>query len=116
RHSARRGSLSPVSNLCMWNAAAFTGSLWFPTDFKSTFDYYAVFSATTKIDLAGTLLLRREGNGEGLFWFQRREKLHCSYAAELRVLTPFNQRCKDFVENNDSRDKGRTGKMSWQTG
>src|SRR4029453_18797839 len=78
RHSARRGSLAPVSNLCASNVALFTDSLCSPTDFKSTFDYYAVFRATTKIDLAGALILRREGNREGLFRFQRRQKLHCS--------------------------------------
>jgi len=55
--------------LCASNAAAFTDSFCSPTDFKSTFDYYAVFRATTKIDLAGALILRREGNRERLFRF-----------------------------------------------
>src|SRR5215472_528191 len=116
RHSARRGSLDPVSNLCASNAATFTNSVCSPTDLKSTFDYYAVFRATAKIDLAGVLTGRGEKNRERLFWFQRREKLHCSYSGEMRLIAPLNQRREHFVEDYYSRDKRRAGKMPRQTG
>src|SRR5262249_44728215 len=86
-----------------------------PTNFKSTLDYYPVFGATAKIDLAGSVIRRRKRNREWLFRLQWREKLHCSYPGELRVLTPFDERSKHFVKDYDSRDKRRAGKMSGQT-
>jgi hypothetical protein len=101
--------------LCGSNAAAFTSSFCSPTDFKSTFDYYAVFGTTAKIDFSSAFIIRGEAYREWLFGLQRRKKLHCSYAGELRVLTPFHQRCEHFVEDHDSWDNRRAGKMPRQS-
>jgi hypothetical protein len=95
--------------------AAFTSSFCSPPDFKSTFDYYPVFRATAKIDFTGALVVRGETYREWLFRLQGRQKLHCSYAGELRVLTPPDQRCEYFVEDYHSRHERRIGKMSRQS-
>jgi hypothetical protein len=93
----------------------FMKSFCSPSDFKSTFDYYAVSRSTAKIDLRGALISRRERNCEGLFRLEWRKEFDQSYAGELRVLTPFNQRCKDFVEDYNPGYEGRAGKMPRQT-
>jgi hypothetical protein len=80
-----------------------------------TFDYYAVFRATAKIDLRSVLIPHGERNRECLFRLEWRKELHHSYAGELRVLTPFNQRCEHFVENYYSWHQRRAGKMSRQS-
>jgi hypothetical protein len=81
-----------------------------------TFDYYAVFRATAKIDLRSVLISHRERDRECLFRLEWRKELHCSYAGELRVLTPFNQRCEYFVEDYNPGHERRARKMSWQSG
>jgi hypothetical protein len=85
-------------------------------DCKSTFDYYALFHATAKTDLAGIFGRRGKRNREWLLRFQWREKLYTSQAAELRVLQPFTQRRDHFVENYYSRHERGVGKMPRQTG
>jgi hypothetical protein len=81
-----------------------------------TFDYYAVFRATAKIDLRSALISRGERDRECLFRLEWRKELHHSYAGELRVLTPFNQRCEYFVEDYNPGHERRARKMSWQSG
>ena len=93
----------------------FTKSFCSPSNFKSTFDYYAVSRATAKIDLRSALISRGERNCEGLFRLEWRKEFDQSYAGELRVLTPFNQRCKDFVEDYNPGYEGHAGKMPRQT-
>jgi hypothetical protein len=80
-----------------------------------TFDYYAVFRATAKIDLRSVLISHGERNRECLFWLEWRKELYHSYAGELQVLTPFNQRCEHFVEDYNPGHERRAGKMSRQT-
>jgi hypothetical protein len=80
-----------------------------------TFDYYAVFRATAKIDLRSVLICHGERNRERLFRLEWRKELHHSYARELRVLTPFNQRCEHFVEDYNPGHERRAGKMSRQS-
>ena len=93
----------------------FTKSSYSQSDLKLTFDYYAVSRSTTKIDLRSTLIFRRERNCEGLFRLERCKEFHQSYASELRVMTPFNQRCKDFVEDYNPGHEGRARKMPRQS-
>src|SRR5205823_503824 len=92
-----------------------TSSFCSPTHFKSTFDYYAILGATPKIDFTDAFIIRGEAYDEWLFRLQRRKKLHCSYGCELRVLTPLHQRFEHFIEDYDSRDNRRAGKMPRQT-
>jgi hypothetical protein len=80
-----------------------------------TFDYYAVFRATAKIDLRSVLISHGERNRECLPRLEWRKELHHSYAGELRVLTPFNQRCEHFVEDYNPGHERRAGKMSRQS-
>jgi hypothetical protein len=80
-----------------------------------TFDYYAVFRATAKIDLRSVLISQGERNRECLLRLEWRKELYCSYAAELRVLLPFIQRCDHFVEDYDPGHQRRVWKMSRQT-
>jgi hypothetical protein len=80
-----------------------------------TFDYYAVFRATAKIDLRSVLISHGERNRECLFRLEWRKELHHSYASELGVLTPFNQSCEHFIEDYNPRHEGRAGKMSRQS-
>jgi hypothetical protein len=80
-----------------------------------TFDYYAVFRATAKIDLRSVLISHGERNRECLFRLEWRKELYHSYAGELRVLMPFNQRCEHFVEDYNPGHERRAGKMSRQT-
>jgi hypothetical protein len=93
----------------------FTKSFCSPSDLKLTFDYYAVFRTTAKIDLRSLLISHRERNRECLFRLEWRNELHRSYADELRVVTPFNQRCEHFVEDYDPGHDRRAGKMSRQS-
>src|SRR5215471_2974883 len=95
RHSARRGSLRPASNLCASNAGAFTDLFCSANDCKSTFDYHAFLRATAKTDLVSVLIRRGKRNREWLLRLQWREKLDARYTAELRVLPPFFQ-CSDY--------------------
>jgi hypothetical protein len=81
-----------------------------------TFDYYAVFRATAKIDLRSVLISRGERDREWLFRLEWRKELHDLYAGELRVLTPFNQRCEYFVEDYNPGHERRARKMSRQSG
>src|SRR6266576_1233297 len=112
RHSASRGSLRPVSNFSASSNGAFIDSFCSPSDFKLTFDYYAFFHATAKIDLRSVLISHRERNRECVFRLEWRKELHHSYAGELRVLTPFNQRREHFVEDYNPGHERRAGKMS----
>jgi hypothetical protein len=80
-----------------------------------TFDYYVVLRATAKIDLRSVLVFHEERNRECLFRLEWRKELHHSYAGELRVLTPFNQRCEHFVKDYNPGHERRAGKMSRQS-
>jgi hypothetical protein len=80
-----------------------------------TLDYYAVFRATAKIDLRSVLISHGERNRELLFRLEWRKELYHSYAGELRVLTPVNQRCEHFVEDYNPGHERRAGKMSRQS-
>jgi hypothetical protein len=80
-----------------------------------TFDYYAVFRAAAKIDLRSVLISQGERNRECLFGLEWRKELYHSYAAELRVLLPFSQRCNHFVEDYNPGHERRVRKMPRQT-
>jgi hypothetical protein len=84
-------------------------------DFKLAFDYYSLFGTTAKIDLRGVLIFCGERNREGLLRSEWRKEFHDSYAGELRVLTPFNQRCEHFVEDYNPGDERCAGKMPRQS-
>jgi len=76
-----------------------------------TFDYYAVFRATAKIDLRRVFISQGERNRECLLRLEWRKELYHSYAIKLRVLPPFSQRCDYFVEDYNARHQRRAGKM-----
>ena len=92
----------------------FTKSFCSPTNFKSTFDYYALFRATAKNDLA-SILGRGKRNREWLFRLQWREKLCTAYPTETGVLPPFNQRCEHFIEDYNPWHQRRAWEMPRQT-
>jgi len=92
----------------------FTKSFCPPTNFESTFDYYPLFRATAKTDLAGIIRQGKE-NRKWLFRPQWHEKLCTAYRAETGVLPPFDQRCEHFIEDYNPWHQRRAREMPRQT-
>src|SRR5215831_12635209 len=113
-HCARRGSLDGRSSLSVSNDSAFTTSLCLPTNFKSTFNYYAIFDAAGKVHFALGVIAHGKTDREWLLRLERHEKLNGSYAGKLTIFVPFKQCGEHFIQDYDTRYKRCTRKVPRQ--
>ena len=89
-----------------------TISVCLRTDFKSTFNYYAIFNAAGKVHFAP--IARGKTDGESLLRLEWHKKFDSSYARKQTIFAPLKQRSEHFVEDNYPRYQRRVGKMAWQ--
>src|SRR6266496_241164 len=92
----------------------FTSSFCSPGNFKSTFNYYAIFNAAGKVDFAPAIIARGKTDGESLLGLKWHKKFNGSYARKQTIFAPLKQRSEHFVEDNYPGYQRRAGKMAWQ--
>ena len=88
-------------------------SLCLPTNFKSTFNYYAIFDAAGKVHFAPAIIDRGKTDRESLLRLKWHKKFNDSYADKLTIFAPLKQRSEHFVEDDYPGYKRRAGKMPW---